>query len=700
MKIPKYINEVIVTSIPINKNLKRFLISVYRGLYEHNGPRFAADWMKSISETCLAYRADPDRLKKVDQYLRRIPLRSKGWKRAILRCMDCQPMPMLDLLKLYCGFQKPLVTVEESAQTEQQSLAHIGETVRSDIPKWLRYWLDFVCARDLLEFYKTKTSRTSWWRKLSAKVEDPILGIEDYHQKWHNLLCRRWRPQTEGHCIEMASSERTPWPESYKDYGQEVSNRSRSLEKDHQALDDWILMMGISDMRHRVPFSPESCRLILDLLGETEKSYLQKQPSYLSSSRIVDDYSFMAGDIHHIPKKGTIKRRPIAVPNRYVQLGLAPVQEELRRIVSVLPRDCTFDQSRFDTQITGRVSNPNLYVGSVDLSSATDNLPFAWGKLIIDRLFGTRRSKICNTVRRSWDLFCETTRAEWYNSGYPTRWTVGQPLGSLPSFYTLAITHNCVLEALAFSCGLLHSPYCILGDDLLVNNKKLRKLYISEFEKRGIPLSLQKSYEGNLTEFAGKIYIKGQLPAYRSDHQPLTWESLFDYQRATGIRIPWRHLPRSLQKMVERTITDLLSDSPKKFPALKPKVKGIYPMAMALAPASYNLAVTGLVGERSGLGKNLNQVLIDRLALFYLNLEKEEVIPPSPELASDIFRLGNAVMTWSGRRSCVKHGYHLRVKKVQLPEWFKAKVRPNTTSSVVRSAFCALVAQELPHNEL
>lgn len=700
MKIPKYINRVIVTSIPINKNLKRFLISVYRQLYEHNGPRHAADWMKSISETCLAYRADPDRLKKVDRYLRRIPLRSKGWKRAILRCMDCQPMPMLDLLKMYCGFQDPLVSVEDSAKTEQQALVKIGKTVKSDIPYWLKAWLEFVCARDVFHFEKSKYGRSSWYRRLEAKVEDPIFGILQYHQKWHDLIFRGWRPQTEARSIEIATTSRTPWPEVYKDFETIGAGRSESLERDHQALDDWILCEGLSDMQARVPFSPTSCRLILKLLGETVGSFLKRQPSYLSSSRIVDDYSFMAGDIHHIPKKGTIKRRPIAVPNRYVQLGLAPVQEELRRFVSKLPRDCTFDQARFDTQIVGRVSNPNLYAGSVDLSSATDNLPFAWGAYIVDRLFAYRKGKICDTVLQSWDLFKETTRAMWYNSGYPTRWTVGQPLGSLPSFYTLAITHNCVLEALAFSRGLLHSPYCILGDDLLVNNKKLRKMYIDEFEKRGIPLSLHKSYEGNLTEFAGKIYIKGQLPAYRSDHQPLTWESLFDYQRATGIRISWRHLPRSLQLQVERTITDLLSDSPKKFPALKPKVKGIFPMAKALAPASYNLALTGLIGERSGLGEKLNQQLIDRLALFYLNLESEEVIPPDTDLASDVFLLGNKVMSWSGRRSCVKHGYHLRVKKVQLPEWFKAKVRPNTTSSVVRSAFFALVAKELPRNEL
>jgi hypothetical protein len=241
------------------------------------------------------------------------------------------------------------------------------------------------------------------------------------------------------------------------------------------------------------------------------------------------------GEIQHIPKSGTVGRRDIAVPNRFIQRALWPIAVILGVIRDRLPRDCTRDQGRFDVKITSRMAN-HLYCGSVDLSKATDNLPLQWGLDIFSRL----PLKLSDEQQQSWDLFLEVAKGRWYNGGYLDRWSVGQPLGTLPSFPVLAITHNLFIEALSFVLGYTHSPYAILGDDLVVFSRRLRTAYIRQMQNCGVPLSLHKSYEGNLVEFAGKIFIPNMAPFYSPDHgQALTWNNLLDYQWASGITVPW-----------------------------------------------------------------------------------------------------------------------------------------------------------------
>lgn len=702
MKIPTYVNKVTFRSIPISKDLKRYLLNVYVRLTEHNGPKYAADRFKSISECCLAYRADTRRGYNREKYIRRIPLSRKGWVRKILMYMDSHPMYMLNLLKMYVGPREPLVTVQESAIQQKLYLDTRRERVKTQVPYWLSAWVDFILARSMDD------SQAAW---LVASIFDHRLRkwqdlihahsakeIEHYRQFWRRVLlsCRHVPPAEE--MIESVRTERFPFPEVYKDF-LDQDGTSAALEKDILSLDQWYQASQLSGISadpeffgEYSPISVATTRYIVSLSGFGPYDLLEGHKTFLPQPR-PDDYSLMVGDIHHIPKKGTIKRRPIGVPNRFIQLGCLPIQRLLETIVKRLPKDCTFDQDRFDDRISSRVSSPSLYVGSVDLSQATDNLPLEWGEFIVESIL--KHVQVPKLYLQSWACFKEAARGRYYNGGIPTKWTVGQPLGTLPSFDLLALTHNCVLEALAFSQRLLHSPYTILGDDLLVMNKKLRFRYIKEMQERGIPLSLHKSYQGNLVEFAGKIFIRNQIPAYRTDQLAITWNSLFDWQRSTGITIGWDKLPLNLKKRCEQTITTLISQHAKRFPGLRPKVHGVYPWAKDMAPRAYDLASKAISLVRGRQDNLSNQKFVDLVAKFYILVEEQAKLnseQPVDRIAKPpIFRVGSDIMVMQKWCTSVKGGHRFRYTQRQLPDWYRTKFRPNSSDTVVQSAFRSLV---------
>lgn len=699
MKIPTYVNRVIFMSIPISKDLKRYLLNVYVRLNEHNGPKYAADRFKTISECCLAYRADPNRGYNREKFVRNIPLSHKGWVRRILLYMDSHPMYMLNLLKMYVGPREPLVTVQESAEQQKQYLDSRRERVKTQVPYWLIAWLNFVLSRSMTDarhswnvYHEVSCGEVRKWRELvHAHTYDEL---DAYRRKWRWILLMNKNVPTAESMIESVRTERFPFPEVYKDYDANELT-SAALEKDLMALDQWFRAaqsLGNRDntvpLGEYSPISAETVRYIVQLAGFGPYDLFEGHRDFNPQSD-PNDYTLMVGDIHHIPKKGTIKRRPIGVPNRFIQMGCLPIQRLLETVVKRLPKDCTFDQGRFDDRISSRVSSPRLYIGSVDLSQATDNLPLEWGRYIVDTLLS--HGSIPSIYKKSWACFLEAARGTYYNGGVPTKWTVGQPLGTLPSFDLLSITHNCVLEALAFNLRLLHSPYFILGDDLLVCNKKLRSAYIRFMSNAGVPLSLHKSYQGDLVEFAGKIFIKNQIPAYRSDQLPITWNSLFDYQRATGIRIGWDKLPRQLKLYCEKAITELLSQHVKRYTRLKPKVNGIYPLAKAFAARAYNLASEAMVIVHGSQDILSHQKNVDLIASMYILLEDEEETPNDQLHKPPIFRVGSDILAMQKWCTGFKSGHRFRYKACKLPDWYRTKFRPNTSSKVVQSAFRALV---------
>jgi hypothetical protein len=688
-------NSIILSAIPIQRKLKRYWRSKYERIAQNCGTDEAVAKFKNLRVQVLRYLSDPGRKSNLGKYLSSTGFRINGYLRQLFELADTQPHFVLSFLKMYTAQSEPSMTADQAAGAVKRRLSQVK--ANDAIPRYLNSWLS--CLSQDPEY--------SYWNALTC-VNDPFHKAAEQHslqewtaywRKWYGVLRRGWQS-------DQQPDFKPVFPEIYKDY--EPDNmRSSSYEADfadlislHMTEENSPLSRAELDFVDGYLNDEVGDALYAVLWGESPMGDLFQETSLLSGTYV--------GHVQHIHKKGGgTELRDIAVPNRFIQNALVPAANRLYAIVRLLPCDATFDQDRFDTKIQNRVNNDNLYQGSVDLSKATDNLPFSWGDKIISELshaFDYSRkgnNKLMLLAQtggyaaraeleqqaefwQSYALFRTVARANWEDEGYHIRWQVGQPLGSLPSFAMLSITHNLLLESMALMMGLMHSPYVVLGDDVVIFNKKLRSRYIRELSSRGIPLSLHKSYEGRLSEFAGKTYVKGSVPFYCSDHNPVTWNSLFDWQRTTGIRIPWDLLPRSIRKRIEMTVSKsvITADNQPSKSRLK-----------QLARSSYDLSLTC---EVCGRGSHLYQISdsaeqSERISRYFeYRWKTQEAVPEAIKHSGITVLGGRHPVTLMSYRFADKDGFFQRFRPVELPEWYKAKVRPCATDAVIRAACMAV----------
>lgn len=555
MKRVDFVNHVIIDSLKLDKRLKDMFILKFVRLVRTRGAKDASDKFKTCRELIMRYLADEERHSNIDQYYAEYPFQKNIWMVRLFQCSDRQPHQVLDLLKIYTGFQEPLVTVEEAADAQHEYLASRKGTVRTNLPMTLRaYMASMIHAYECWE--RLDTLEKDVVKTLCSRFADrpdqydPFIypskpkGVSDWKQYWLYwykwirvvLIFKNYQDRTEG-------SRFIPISDVYKDYDLE-KHYSESFDEDSAVMRSF---WGYNFVN-----SPERQRQ-QEIFGDLVISQIDEE---MKTTDWFSDPSILgyAGKIHHIPKKGTIKRRSIAVPNRFFQAALVPLYAFLQEVQAVLPQDCTFNQNKPVRKITERLSAKE-YVGSVDLSQATDNLPYLWFKETFGILFERFRDPEDN-VNKSLEFFESMLKDDWFNGDHLSEWTVGQPLGTLPSFGILSLTHNLICESIAYELRDFTSPYYVLGDDVVLFSRQVRERYIQIMNEANIPLSLHKSYEERLVEFAGRVFIRNQIPWYTSDHAIVTWPSLFDYQRSTGVRIPFRNLPKSLRRRWIRSFED------------------------------------------------------------------------------------------------------------------------------------------------
>lgn len=698
---PSRVNTVILSSIPMNRKVKRYWISKYERIATNCGTEEACKKFKQLRVVLLNYKSDPDRKSNLDRYLSQTGFRTNGMLRALFETCDCQPQFVLNFLKIYSAPTKDRKDLETTGRETQRRL----ESVKANpaVPKYLSAWLSLLWKRPS-ESYKIAASENHPLHR--AQTLHTYEEWKAYWLRWRNILMKGWKS---GQHLDY----KQVFPEVYKDY-KSLTQSSDSFEKDFAQL----VAMHVPEERMFVgmgALSDQSIHFIDEFLADDVASELQKIINSEDDGVVRHWMSYRpfmgigVGEVQHLPKKGGgTDYRDIAVPNRFIQSALEPIANRLYHLLRCLPKDATFDQSRFDTVLVNRVTNDSLYQGSVDLSKATDNLPRNWGIAIVmsimshcyltpeerllRQIFGDEcpSQELERRERASWTLFQEVSSANWVDADrYVDQWMVGQPLGSLPSFALLGITHNLYVEAMGCSLGLLHSPYVVLGDDLVVFNHRLRKKYIKEAISRSIPLSLSKSYSGDLSEFAGKLFIKSCVPFHCTDHGPLTWQSLMDYQRATGIWIPWSSLPRQLKRHYRKVVK-----------AECKKIGLSAKQSANLVDSSYRLLQLMLAPP---LGSSPYPAIPDNWVKYGV-LEKfsevthvtkderdrrsRQTSPATP--SSGVVMLRRSPVQLLSERYANKDGWFLRFRPVELPSWYKTKFRPCSTDDAILASIEAL----------
>lgn len=442
------------------------------------------------------------------------------------------------------------------------------EASRSD--RW-RYWSHFRSPRAFTEAFKLSDTVCSGVFSYACTR----VGHSEWQKYWarhrYRLFSRippeQWSPQI--------------WPELYKDH---IVTRSGTVlsttqDEDIDGLVPWLVSLEFSNDKDL--YNWVSGEVPGDILA-VSRSWpygpgvgYRKTPGRAARgfARPPVPQRPVCGRIHLVEKDAR-KWRHISVPNRYLAELLVPFQARLEMVARNYHQvQCMWDQTMFDSQIQLRVDNPRKSVFSVDLSMATEHVPLDWlSPLLAMRSFVLSRNE--DNARK---LFFRVARGDWDAPNFPLHrdpsggldpsragdaplpglttalsWTVGQPLGTKPSFLVLSLTQILVCEALSLENGHLHSPYRILGDDLVLFSRKLSTSYRRMARLADIPIALEKSYSGALAEFAGRTFIRFREPFHTPRPGTLTMSSLFDWQRASGVRIRWSVLPRSLRAQFGR----------------------------------------------------------------------------------------------------------------------------------------------------
>lgn len=218
-----------------------------------------------------------------------------------------------------------------------------------------------------------------------------------------------------------------------------------------------------------------------------------------------------------IKEEAAGKVRVFAMVDPWTQWVLYPLHKFIFSFLRTIPMDGTFDQLKpLDRVPWGRAP-----IYSFDLSSATDRLPIWLQESLLEGFFGkefaTHWSNLL--VGRDYALpsLANHNVVSDHKSVTPIRYKVGQPMGALSSWGMLALTHHYIVQYCAWDSFVTpHSKwftdYSVLGDDIIIWNRKVASRYLSVLKELGVTVGLAKSVispKGVGLEFAKKTLLNG-----------------------------------------------------------------------------------------------------------------------------------------------------------------------------------------------
>lgn len=102
------------------------------------------------------------------------------------------------------------------------------------------------------------------------------------------------------------------------------------------------------------------------------------------------------------------------------------------------------------------------------------------------------------------------------NTGDKVRYGCGQPMGLLSSWAVFSLTHHAIIEYAAFKEGFpAFRDYCMLGDDVVICNRRVASRYLKLMKEIGVDISIPKSFiskgnhMGHICEFAKRVLVNG-----------------------------------------------------------------------------------------------------------------------------------------------------------------------------------------------
>jgi hypothetical protein len=219
------------------------------------------------------------------------------------------------------------------------------------------------------------------------------------------------------------------------------------------------------------------------------------------------------GPIHskltQFPEKAG-KTRTIAIVDYYSQRCLRPLHKGLMKLLKQLVSDGTFSHYNVGSY-AAKMTKDKSYCYCADLTAATDRFP-----AIIQRVLLSKLLKDDELSTAMWTLLAERTfTVAW--SGELVTYQCGQPMGCYASWPLFALAHHLVVEYAAHKCNVLKPKnlYRLIGDDVLISDRRIAQVYVNLMEALGLTLNKGKTVisteadEYSAAEVAKQLYLNG-----------------------------------------------------------------------------------------------------------------------------------------------------------------------------------------------
>lgn len=191
------------------------------------------------------------------------------------------------------------------------------------------------------------------------------------------------------------------------------------------------------------------------------------------------------------------KSRPFAIVDYITQSALTNLHDDLYAILKKIPQDCTFDQNQ-GVKDLAYGSHPCYY--SFDLTAATDRFPIKLQEMVLTYLTSPAYSTAWVNAMVGTPFVLPSGRKISFNTG--------QPLGAKSSWALFTLSHHFVVQYCAMLLDIENPAYKLLGDDIVICDHRLAKLYLSIMTQLGVEISPIKTHKSTkLFEFAKRFFL-------------------------------------------------------------------------------------------------------------------------------------------------------------------------------------------------
>jgi len=242
---------------------------------------------------------------------------------------------------------------------------------------------------------------------------------------------------------------------------------------------------------------------IYKLNGQCSNSWINQMMTKNFKPNDITGSNFTHSRINYVSEGGG-KTRIFAIGDYWSQMSLKGIHNVLMELLFSLKTDATKDQQRGFERVLNESLNKQAYC--FDLSGASDRIPLLFQEILLKYVFNKNISKCWSSVIANRKF--QTPEGEYIS------WKVGQPLGLLSSWPAFALWHHSFVQYCAFRCNIYNfQEYQILGDDVVIWNKRVGDIYLQFMKEIGIPINFSKSVIScngyTQIEFAKRIAING-----------------------------------------------------------------------------------------------------------------------------------------------------------------------------------------------